>query len=156
MNTDIEEILKKYPNQSEDSLIAILQDLQKKFGYLSREAMTETASWLHLPCSRIYSVATFYNQFRFQPTGKYHLELCRGTACHVKGSARLLQIVLDEWKLEPGNCTPDGLFSLELASCLGACGSAPVLRLNGKPYSRMTPEKLRELMNRCAAGELKS
>ena len=87
---DVDSVLKKHPRAGRDALIPILQEVQEEQGYLSREAVADISKHLNLPATKIYGVATFYNQFRFQPKGKYHFMVCRGTACHVKGSSRVL------------------------------------------------------------------
>ncbi len=87
---DIEPILERHPNARRDSLIPILQEVQEAVGYLSQDAVVRIGGHLGLPASKVYGVATFYNQFRFQPTGRFHVQVCRGTACHVKGSASVL------------------------------------------------------------------
>ena len=92
--SDVREILDQHPHARRDSLIPILQEVQEARGYLSREAIVAIGEHLGLPASKIYGVATFYNQFRFQPQGKYHIQVCRGTACHVKGSAKVLETVV--------------------------------------------------------------
>jgi len=137
----VENILKKYPNARRDSLIPILQEVQDELGYISRESVVEIGRHLNLPTSKIYGVTTFYNQFRFQPRGKYHIMVCRGTACHVKGSADVLNAIKKLLKIEPGQTSRDGLFSLEVVACIGACGLAPVISVNGEFYSGLTSEK---------------
>ena len=93
---------------------------------------------LRLPASKIYGVATFYNQFRFQPQGRNHVQVCRGTACHVKGSAAILEAVKRELKIDAGQTTRDGQFSLEVVACIGACGLAPVICVNGEFHAGVT------------------
>ena len=148
---DIETILKKYPNATRDTLVPILQEVQNLCGCLSREAVIRIGAYLKLPASSIYGVATFYNQFRFRPTGKYHILVCRGTACHVKGSSRLLQRICEKLRLrEDGIPTKDGLFSLEAVPCIGACGLGPVMSVNGKLYAGIDSEKkLEAVLNEC-------
>lgn len=136
----------KYNGAKRDALIPILQDLQMYEGYLAENTLKEVSQMLGLPMSKIYGVASFYNQFRFQPVGKYHLLVCRGTACHVKGSAKILRAVQNELKVEPGQTTRDGLFTLDTVACIGACGLAPVLCINGEFHAKMTPEKAVELL----------
>ena len=136
---DITPILQQYPQCRRDALIPILQEVQQVHGYLSRESVTEIGKHLQLPSSKIYGVATFYNQFRFQPLGEYHVQVCRGTACHVKGSEKVLAAVSRELKIIPGETTRDGLFSLEVVACIGACGLAPVISINGEFYAGVTP-----------------
>ncbi|MBN2054653.1 NADH-quinone oxidoreductase subunit NuoE [bacterium] len=142
----IETILASHPNAGRDSLIPILQEVQGACGYLSREAVIRIGTHLKLPASKIYGVATFYNQFRFQAPGKYLVQVCRGTACHVKGSAKLLEALVHELKIAPGETTRDGLFSLEVVACIGACGLAPVICISGEFYASMTPDKARKLI----------
>lgn len=137
----VENILKKYPNARRNSLIPILQEVQDELGYISKESVVEIGRHLNLPTSKIYGVTTFYNQFRFQPKGKYHIMVCRGTACHVKGSADVLNTMTKLLKITPGQTSRDGLFSLEVVACIGACGLAPVISVNGEFYSGLTPEK---------------
>ncbi len=129
-----------------DALIGILQEIQEKEGYLSREQMIAVGRQLKLPVSKVYGVATFYNQFRFHAPGKYHIQLCRGTACHVKGSLGVLEAVKRYLKIEANETTKDGLFSLEVVACIGACGLAPVLSINGEFHASMTPEKAEKVL----------
>jgi len=96
---DIKQIFNKYPEAGRDNLIPLLQDIQSAEGFLSKESIVEVGSFLNMPSSKIFGVATFYNQFRFQPNGKYHIQVCRGTACHVLGSATVLQEVENSLKL---------------------------------------------------------
>lgn len=147
MSNEIETILADYPQAKRDALIPILQEVQEKEGYLSKEAITRIGEYLNLPASKIYGVATFYNQFRFQPIGKLHVMVCRGTACHVRGSAKVLEAVKRELKIEPGETTRDGLFSLEIVACLGACGLAPVIAINGEFIAGVEPEKVKSILN---------
>ena len=149
MTPDIQEILARHPHAGRDSLIPILQEVQEAQGYLSHDALALIGRHLNLPAAKIFGVATFYNQFRFQPQGKFHIQLCRGTACHVKGSAALLDTVQRELKIEAGQTTRDGLFSLEVVACIGACGLAPVICLNGEFHAKLTPDAVREVINEC-------
>jgi NADH-quinone oxidoreductase E subunit len=143
---EIQTILEKYPQARRDSLIPILQQVQENQGYLSREAIVSIGRHLGLPASKIYGVATFYNQFRFQPLGQHHIQLCRGTACHVKGSAKVLEAVCRELKIQSGQTTRDGVFSLEVVACIGACGLAPVISIDGEFHAGMNPEKAKKLI----------
>jgi len=142
----VREILKKYDDAKRDSLIPILQDIQDRLGYIPREAVRDIGKHLNLPASKIYGVATFYNQFRFEPLGKYHIQICRGTACHVKGSKKVLETLERELGIKTGKTTRDGLFSLEVVACLGACGLAPVITVNGEVYANMDSEKVKKLI----------
>jgi NADH-quinone oxidoreductase E subunit len=144
---DIETVLARHPNGKRDSLIPILQEVQELKGYLSHDVIVRIGRHLNLPPSKVYGVATFYNQFRFQAPGKFHIQLCRGTACHVKGSLAVLDAVKRQLKLEPGQTGRDGLFSLEVVACIGACGLAPVISVNGEFHARMTPERVAEVLD---------
>jgi NADH-quinone oxidoreductase E subunit len=146
IQSDIQAILARHANAGRDSLIPILQEIQEQHGYLSKEAVIEVGLHLNLPASKIYGVATFYNQFRFQPPGRFHIQVCRGTACHVKGSGAVLETLKRELSIEPGQTTRDGLFSLEVVACIGACGLAPVICVNGEFHAKLNPDSTREVL----------
>jgi NADH:ubiquinone oxidoreductase subunit E len=152
----VEAVLKKHPRAGRDALIPILQEVQESLGYLSREAVTLIGRHLNLPAAKIYGVATFYNQFRFLPKGKYHFTVCRGTACHVKGSNRVLETAQKLLSLKPGQTSRDRLFSLEVVACMGACGLSPVMNLNGEFYAKVTPQKLIKIIQECRETESKN
>jgi NADH-quinone oxidoreductase subunit E len=145
--TDAEarDIIARFP-RSRDYLIPILQAVQERFGYLSRENIYLAADYLELPESKIYGVATFYNQFKLNPPGEYQIQVCRGTACHVKGSFDLVESLKRELGIDVDQTTGDGLFSLETVACLGACSIAPVITVNGKFYGRLDDKKLKKLV----------
>ncbi|MCL2347368.1 MAG: NADH-quinone oxidoreductase subunit NuoE [Planctomycetaceae bacterium] len=152
----VRDILAGHPGAGRDSLIPILQEIQETQGFLSREAVIEVGKYLHLPTSKIYGVATFYNQFRFNPQGKYHIQVCRGTACHVKGSAAVLDSLKRELKIDSGETTRDGLFSLEVVACIGACGLAPVINIDGNFHANLTTQaipKVLDIYKKQAAGK---
>jgi NADH-quinone oxidoreductase subunit E len=102
---------------------------------------------LGLPASKIYGVATFYNQFRFQAQGRNHIQVCRGTACHVKGSAAVLEALERELGVQAGETTRDGEFSLEVVACIGACGLAPVISVNGEFHAGVTPDGIEDILD---------
>jgi NADH-quinone oxidoreductase subunit E len=139
MSAQIEVVLNRFPDAGRDALIPILQLVQEAEGYLSEHAVVRVGRHLRLPAAKVYGVATFYNQFRFQPLGKYHITLCRGTACHVKGSANVLETVMRTLRLDPGSTSRDRLFSLEVVACMGACGLSPVININGEFFAKVTP-----------------
>lgn len=139
-------VLDQFPAARRDQLIPILQAVQDDHGYLSRDAMIAVGQRLHLPVSKVYGVATFYNQFRFQPKGRIHCQVCRGTACHVKGSAAVLEALRQTLKIDPGQTSRDGQFSLEVVACIGACGLAPVVAINGEFHAGVTPDKIRKII----------
>lgn len=143
---DTESILARYQGAGRDALIPILQEVQEQQGYLSKEAVVEIGKMLNLPASKIYGVATFYNQFRFQPQGKFHIQVCRGTACHVKGSAVVLDALQRELGVTAGQTTRDGLFSLEVVACIGACGLAPVIAVNGEFHAGVSTKQVGKIL----------
>ena len=145
--TTVNEILSRHANASRDSLIPILQEVQEAQGYLSKDAVVEIGKSLRLPTSKIYGVATFYNQFRFQPTGRFHILICRGTACHVKGSAAVLRALEGELKIKAGETTRDGAFSIEVVACIGACGLAPVMSINGEVHAGLDEAKVKVIID---------
>jgi len=149
----VETILLSHPGAGRDHLIPILQEVQANEGFLSRESIAKVGAELHLPASKIFGVATFYNMFRFVPKGKYHVMVCRGTACHVKGSKRVLDMVTKTLKLQPGETSRDGLFSLEVVACMGACGLAPVVNINGQFHAKVSPMKLQRIIEECREKE---
>lgn len=144
--TAVDEVLDRHPNARRDALIPILQEIQEEEGYLSREAVVRVGRHLGLPASKIYGVATFYNQFRFQAQGNYHIQVCRGTACHVKGSLAVLEALQRELRIEAGQTTRDGLFSLEVVACIGACGLAPVISVNGEFHAGVTTQQVEKII----------
>jgi len=146
MNTAIDNLFKDYPNAGKDTLIPILQRIQETEGYLSQESIAEVGRKLRLPASKIYGVATFYNQFRFEPLGRYHVQVCRGTACHVLGSATVQEELEKILRIKPGQTTRDGLFSMEVVACIGACGLAPVICINGEFHAKVTRESLKSII----------
>jgi len=148
---ELEGILREYPGAGRESLIPILQEAQESLGYLSREAVTIIGRHLGLPASKIYGVATFYNQFRFEPVGRFHVQVCRGTACHVKGSLKVLDAIRKELGIDAGRTTRDGLFSLEIVACMGACALAPVININGEFHARLAPEQVGAILDSCRA-----
>jgi NADH-quinone oxidoreductase subunit E len=149
MKTDIEPILKKFKGAGRDRLIPLLQEVQEHCGYLSKDAVVQIGKQLGLPASKVYGVATFYNQFRFEPIGKYHFMVCRGTACHVKGSAKALDMLTKALSIKPGQTTRDGLFSIEVVACMGACALSPAMSINGEVYPKVSPKKIMKLLEDC-------
>lgn len=144
--SSIETIKSKYPGATRDSLIPILQEIQEKAGFLSETAVVDVGRHLNIPTSKIFGVATFYNQFRFEPVGKYHIQVCRGTACHVLGSATVLEEIEKALKIKAGQSTRDGLFSIEVVACIGACGLAPVISINGEFHAKVNSVSLQEII----------
>lgn len=129
------------------SIIAILQGIQEKYRYLPQEIFPHMAERLGVSEARVYSVATFYENFSLEPKGKFVIKVCDGTACHVRKSIPILERLRSDLGLSEGKATTDDLgFTVETVSCLGACGLAPVLTVNDKVYPAMTPDKASELL----------
>ena len=149
----VEKVLENYSFAKRDKLIPILQDVQAADGFISKPAALKVAKHLNIPASKVYGVATFYNQFRFKPVGKYHIMICRGTACHVKGSAGVLKMCEEVLGIKAGDTTRDGLFSIEVVACIGACGLAPVISINGEFHAKVNADKLRKLVEDFKASE---
>jgi bidirectional [NiFe] hydrogenase diaphorase subunit len=125
-----------------DALLEVLNTAQEAFGYLSEDLLIYVSQKLDLPLVKVYGVATFYHMFTFTPLGAHNAIVCTGTACHVKGSDKIVETVAEAFKISTGETTPDGLLSLTSARCIGSCGLAPVIVLDGKVHGKETPEGL--------------
>ncbi len=130
-----------------DSLIPLLQQVQTQEGFLSVASMEEISQMVRIPVSRVYGVATFYRQFRFAPLGTHIIQVCRGTACHVRGSLLLANHLKRRLKLKSDGNSPDGSFSVVTVACLGACALAPVIKLDNDFYGHLTIQKLDQLID---------
>lgn len=148
----MDEILKKYPKEK-DRLIAILNDVQERCGYIPKEAQLEISNYLSMPMAEIYGVITFYSRFTLAPKGKYNISICLGTACFVKGSQALLDRAKERLKIGPGEVTPDGKFSIDDVRCVGACGLAPVFMVNDEVYGNATVKQLDEIIDKYSSEE---
>jgi NADH-quinone oxidoreductase subunit E len=126
------------------SLIALLQALQARLGYLPPEAIAEVAEYLGLSESTVYSVASYYTQFKFKPSGRNVIKVCRGTACHVGGGERILAEIERQLGIKPGETTPDLEFTLDTVACIGACALSPVVIVNEDIHGRATINKILE------------
>ena len=146
VKTETKEILEKYPKEK-NQLIAILNDVQEKYGYIPKQAQMVISEELSIPMAEIYGVITFYSRFTLTPKGKYNISICLGTACYVKGSQKLLDRAKERLKIEPGQVTEDGKFSIDDVRCVGACGLAPVFTVNGEVYGKATVKKLDEVLD---------
>ena len=144
MEKSLKTILAPYKGKR-DELIPILQRVQEEFRYLSEETMLEVARFLGIPESKIYAVASFYAQFRFTPIGRNHILVCRGTACHVRGAARILEEVERQLGIKEGETSDDLEYTLETVACMGCCALSPCIMVNGKVKAKMTPKKVAEL-----------
>jgi len=128
------------------NIIFILQTMQDKFGYIPEDRAKEISKKLNIPLVRLWGVATFYSQFKFKKPGKYMIQVCNGTACHVNNSAELINFLKEELKISEGETTKDGLFTLELVNCMGACARAPTMAVNGKVYGNLNSKKIKEII----------
>jgi NADH-quinone oxidoreductase subunit E len=145
MAAAVAEVLASFKGEKAE-LIPIFQQVQLKLGYLPQEAMKTIASFVRMPESTVFGVATFYAQFRFIPVGRNIIKVCRGTACYVKGSPRILDEMEKQLGIKDGGTTKDMEYSLETVACFGSCALAPVVVVNDRVYGRMTPVKARELI----------
>jgi NADH-quinone oxidoreductase subunit E len=135
-------------------LINALHTTQETYGWLPRRALEEIAGELRLPFSRVYGVATFYSQFRLQPVGKYVIDVCMGTACHVAGAPLIAEALSQELEIAVGDTTPDNLFTLQTVNCVGACALAPVVRVGDEDtHGRVTPNEARRLVRKLRRSE---
>ena len=142
----ITEIVERYKNE-ETPLMMVLEAIQSEYGYIPLEVQELVSSLMNIPVAEIYGVVTFYSFFSLTPKGKYVIGVCLGTACYVKGS----QLVMDKFSellgIKPGETTADGLFTLDALRCIGACGIAPAISINGKVYPKMSVDKVQAVIN---------
>lgn len=151
--SDINAILQNYQNRDREYLLPILQDIQQQNGFLSNDAIVMVADYLTIPTSKVYAVATFYDGFRFSPGAKYKIQVCNGAGCHIERSS---DIYHEFEKNISGKSLPGGkgdLFSLEMVACLGACGNAPVAKINNTFHTNMKLEQIAGLITDIKAGE---
>lgn len=148
----LDQVIEKY-RETPGRLIPILHEAQEIYGYLPMEVQRVIAAALNIPVAKVYGVATFYSRFSLNKKGKYRISVCLGTACYVKGAAAVLNKFKERLSLEVGECTDDGLFSLEECRCVGACSLAPVVTINDEVYGRMTPEDVDRLIDEYEAKE---
>ncbi len=146
MENRIEILLDKYSHSRRDSLIPILQDIQEEVGYLSEEAIILVGKHLEMPTSKIYGLATFYNQFRFEPKGTFHIQVCHGTACHMLGAVSIIDFIEKRLKIKAGQTSRNGKYSLEVVPCIGACSQSPVISINGEYHSKLTAERIKQIL----------
>lgn len=145
-------IFDRYPAERTSSL-AVLQDIQREYKYLPREALEATAERLRMPLSEVYQIATFFKAFSLTPKGDNIVKVCLGTSCHVGGGPRILDVVEKKVGVKAGNTTPDNKFSLEAVRCVGACAQGPVMLVNDQVYPKMSSITAEGLIDRLATGE---
>lgn len=150
---EIKQIIENRKNM-ETPLMMILSDIQNKYGYIDLEVQQIVADELNLPVSEVYGVVTFYSYFSLQPKGKYVIGICMGTACYVKGSQSLLDAFCNRLGIKEGQTTEDGLFTIDVLRCIGACGLAPVVSVNGKIYPHVSIKDVDKIIADCKKGEI--
>ncbi len=143
----MQEILNTY-KQEKDNLIQILNEVQEYYGYVPEKAQIAISEYLSIPMAEIYGVITFYSRFTLKPKGKYHIAVCLGTACFVKGSEKILDRAKERLGIDVGETTKDGKFSLEATRCVGACGLAPVFTVNDEVYGKATVKTMDEILDK--------
>lgn len=141
-------IFKNYQPNDRSSLIPLLQDVQSIYGYLPEEALRDISEFVSIPLSRVYGVATFYNQFRLMPLGENIIRVCRGTACHVKNSANILFALESELGISAGQTTRDKKFTIEVVNCIGACSIAPVILVNDDYHGRINVKDIPKILKK--------
>lgn len=142
----LKEVIARHHDQP-GGLMPILQEAQGIYGYLPIEVQTMIADGLGISLSEVYGVATFYSQFSLTPKGEHRISVCLGTACYVKGSDKILEAVEKKLGIKSGECTPDGLFSIESCRCVGACGLAPVMMVDEDVYGKVTPDQVGNILD---------
>lgn len=140
----VEEVLARFRG-NRGELIGILQAVQERLGYLPDRAMLRIARFAGVPESQMFGVASFYAQFRFKPVGRRRVMVCQGTACHVRGGAKILDEIEKRLQIKPGGTTPDLEYSLDTVACIGACALAPTIMINKDTHGRLTQKKVGEI-----------
>lgn len=148
MASDLDTIIKKYKQGRREDLIPLLQDIQVEHGYLSEEAIVKVGSHIGLSTTKIYGLATFYDQFRFIPSGKISIKICNGTSCFMNGSQAVIDKFREELKISPGQTTRSGSFSLDVVTCMGGCYHGPVMLINGEYHIHVHPEQVPDLIKK--------
>ena len=148
MNNGIEHILVKYPQGDRGFLIPVLQEVQEFYGYISPEIADEVGDFTGVSPGEIFGVTSFYSQFRFTRPGKHTIKVCLGTACHVRGSDRILEFIQLQLKIKPGETMLNELFSLERVACVGCCALAPVVVVDKDVHGRMSSTKSQKLLKK--------
>jgi NADH-quinone oxidoreductase subunit E len=148
MGKQIDDIIKVYKTGRREELIPMLQEIQEEFGHLSEEAIVKVGSHIGLSTTKIYGLATFYDQFRFIPAGKISIKICNGTSCFLNGSQAVINRIAEETGLSAGQTGRDGIFTYEVITCMGGCNNGPVISINGEYYPSVKPEQIPDLLKR--------
>jgi NADH:ubiquinone oxidoreductase subunit E len=144
----IENILKHYQAGSKENLIPILQEIQAEEGFISEESVVTTGKFLGISTTKIFGLATFYDQFRFIPMGRVHLRICNGTTCFLNGSGQVISAIREAFGIDPGQTTRDGRFSFEIASCMGGCNEGPVVKMGDEYFTHVRAEDIPEMVRK--------
>lgn len=147
----IDRTIKRFHHEK-DALLEVLTAAQEVFGYLSKDLLIYVSNQLNVPLARVYGVATFYHLFTFEPLGEVNLTVCTGTACYVKGAGKIEAAIAEAFNINAGETTEDGVFSLTRARCLGSCGLAPVVVLDGEIHGKATPDSTHHHVQHVVAG----
>ena len=147
----LQEIIDKHKN-TKGALIPVLHEAQELYGYLPMSVQEKIAEGLNVSLEEIYGIVTFYTQFSLNPKGKYQINVCLGTACYVKGANQILEKLQEKLGIHVGECTEDGLFSLDGCRCIGACGLAPVIMINDEVYGRLVPDQIEGILDKYRKG----
>ena len=142
----LKELFSEYKPEK-DNLIQMLNEVQEHYGYVPMYVQEELSNFLKMPMAEIYGVVTFYSRFSLEPQGKYKISVCLGTACFVKGSQKIMDRLSERLKIEAGQTTEDGLFTIDQTRCVGACGLAPVFTVNGEVYGKATVQQLDSVLD---------
>ncbi len=142
----VQEILDKY-QRDQGLLVSVLQDVQAEYNYLPREALEEVSQGLAVPLTQVYSVATFFKAFSLKPRGRHLINVCLGTACHVRGAVRVLEAIERELGIKPGETTEDLKYTLETVNCVGACALGPIVVVDGEHTGEMKTDKVKPLLS---------
>jgi NADH-quinone oxidoreductase subunit E len=146
MDDTIKKILDTYPPNRTENLIPVLQEVQEQKGFLDDDALEVIGKYLNIPRNKVIGVATFYDDFRFRPRGKFHFRVCIGATCHLNGNSTLLSELEHHLNVKAGFTSRDQKFSLEAVNCLGACHLSPSVMVNGKVYTRIDLKRLPEFI----------
>lgn len=148
MSTEIDFILRKFKQGRREELIPLLQEIQESNGFLSEEAIVKAGAYIGLSTTKIYGLATFYDQFRFIPSGKIEISICNGTSCFLNGSRDVISKIEEETSIKPGQITRDGLLSFDIVTCMGGCNKGPLIRVNGEYYTSVKAEHIPDFIKK--------
>jgi len=146
MNDKVNAIINKY-NGDKGQLVSILQDIQTEYYYLPKEALIQVSETMSVPVSRVYDIATFFRAFSLEPRGKHLINVCLGTACHVRGAVRILEKIERDLTIKRGGTSKDRKFTLETVNCMGACALGPVVKIDGEYFGQISTDKVENLLS---------